>query len=188
MSIESAAHRSMPPLQPSAWVRRFCALLAPGMRVLDFACGSGRHACWLAGRGLQVLAVDRNADALARLAGVVGVQTLEADLEAGQWPLEGQQFDAVVVTNYLHRPRLPHLLETLREGGLLIYETFMIGNERHGRPTSPEFLLRPGELLECLTPEFSIVAFEQGETKVPRPAVIQRVCAVRGAERICALP
>lgn len=167
------------PLAPSGWVVRFAPLLRAGGEVLDFACGGGRHARWLAERGFHVEAVDRNVDALASLATVAGLQMREADLENGPWPYRGRQFDGIVVTNYLFRPRLADLLDCLVPGGVLIYETFMLGNERHGKPSNPDFLLRPGELLDRLHDGYLIVAFEQGEVALPRPAVVQRVCAVR---------
>ncbi|MDT3671187.1 MAG: class I SAM-dependent methyltransferase [Aromatoleum sp.] len=166
-------------LAPSAWIVRFAPLLRAGGEVLDFACGGGRHARWLAERGFRVEAVDRDTGALASLATVPGVQVREADLENGPWPYDGRHFDGIVVTNYLFRPRFAALLDCIVPGGVLIYETFMLGNERHGKPSNPDFLLRPGELLERLHDGYLIVAFEQGEVALPRPAVVQRVCAIR---------
>jgi SAM-dependent methyltransferase len=173
--------------EPSAWVLRFASLVATGGEVLDFACGSGRHARWFGRNGWRVEAVDRDPAALDTLAGEPGVRVRQADLEDGPWPYDGHVFDAIVVTNYLFRPRLDALLASVGPDGVLIYETFMLGNERHGRPANPEFLLRPGELLARLVGGWTIVAFEQGEVSSPRPAVIQRVCAVRG-ERTTRLP
>lgn len=173
---------------PSAWVERFAPLLGAEGEVLDFACGGGRHARWLAERGFRVEAVDRDAGALASLATSPGVQVREADLENGPWPYRGRQFDAVVVTNYLFRPRLAELLDCVVPGGVLIYETFMLGNERFGKPSNPDFLLRPGELLDRLHGGYLIVAFEQGEVALPRPAVVQRVCAVRHPSAMPCLP
>lgn len=164
---------------PSEWVRRFADLLPSGARVLDLAAGGGRHARLLAGRGFRVTAVDRDAAALATMEGVAGIETRVLDLEGPDWPLGGEQFDAVVVANYLYRPRFAALFELVRPGGLLIYETFMLGNERFGKPSNPDFLLRPRELVDCLPEGWSVVAFEQGE--VERPAVIQRLCATRDA-------
>lgn len=173
---------------PSPWVRRFAPLIRASGCVLDYACGGGRHARWLAGRGFPVVAVDRDGAALNSLDAVDGVATVEADLEGGPWPFEGRRFDAIVVTNYLYRARLTTLFDALEPGGVLIYETFMRGNERFGRPSNPDFLLAPGELLERVAGDFSIVAFEQGEIERPRAAVVQRICAVRGAGRIVGLP
>ncbi len=173
---------------PSAWVTRFAPLVRAGGRVLDLACGGGRHARWLAARGYAVEAVDRDAAALAGLRDVPGVTPRQAELEDGPWPYAGARFDGIVVTNYLYRPRFAELLACLAPGGVLIYETFMLGNERFGKPSNPDFLLRPGELLERLADGCRIVAFEQGEVAAPRPAVVQRVCALRGTGQVVKLP
>jgi len=164
---------------PSAWVARFAALVPAGGRVLDLACGGGRHARLFAERGCTVLAVDRAAEAIAALRGVAGIEAVGMDLEREAWPLAGRVFDAVVVTNYLHRTHFEAMLGCVRPGGVLIYETFMMGNERFGKPSSPAFLLVPGELLQRVAGRFAVVAFEQGETDVPRPAMVQRLCALR---------
>jgi len=166
---------------PSPWIARWAPLVAPGGRVLDVACGSGRHARFFAGRGHPVMAVDRDATAVARLAGTSGVETRIADLEGAPWPLGRAEFDAVVVANYLSRPLFPRLCGALRPGGLLIYETFMQGNQRYGRPSNPEFLLAPGELLDLIAGVLTPVAFEQGVVSTPKPAAIQRLCAARAA-------
>ncbi|MDP3036260.1 MAG: class I SAM-dependent methyltransferase [Rhodocyclaceae bacterium] len=168
-------------LQPSPWISRFAPLIPPGSSVLDLACGGGRHARLLAGMGHQVEAVDRDAEALAGLAGIAGLQTRCADLEGGPWPYFGRGFDVVVVTNYLHRALMPNLFGCLNEGGLLIYEPFMVGNELLGKPSNPAFLLRSGELLELVRNRLRVLAFEQGEVAEPRPAVIQRIVARRGS-------
>ncbi|MBK8337241.1 MAG: class I SAM-dependent methyltransferase [Sterolibacteriaceae bacterium] len=163
--------------RPSPWVERFADLVQPGAKALDLACGGGRHSRLLAARGAQVTAVDRDAAAIAALAGVPGVRALCADVENGPWPLVDVRFDAIVVTNYLHRALFPHLRGCLGAGALLIYETFMVGNERFGKPSNPDFLLRPGELLG-LCAGMWIVAFEQGEIDQPKPAMVQRICAI----------
>lgn len=173
---------------PSSWVTRFAPLVATGGEVLDYACGGGRHARWLAQRGFRVEAVDRDGVALELLSGVPRLRTLQADLEQGAWPYEGRRFDAVIVTNYLYRPRFNDLLGLLGPGGVLIYETFMAGNERFGKPSNPEFLLAPHELLQRLPSGWTVVAFEQGETAQPRPAAIQRICAVNASGGLIALP
>lgn len=142
--------------------------------VLDVACGPGRHASLLAERGLEVVGVDRNPQVIPH------VKFVEADLEGAPWPFAGQRFAGIVVTNYLHRPLFSTLAESLDAGGVLIYETFMLGNERYGRPSNPDFLLRPGELLAAFS-ALTVVAFEQGMQERPKKAVVQRICAVRGA-------
>lgn len=167
--------------EPSRWVLRWSRLIAPGGAVLDLACGNGRHARHFAARGHPVLALDRDRAALAALAGAARIEPLYADLEDGSpWPLETRHFAAVVVVNYLHRPLFARLAQALEEGGVLIYETFALGNERFGRPSNAQFLLRPAELLEAFGPSLSVVAFEQGCVTRPKAAVIQRLCAIRG--------
>jgi SAM-dependent methyltransferase len=168
---------------PSPWVVRFAPLIPPGARVLDLACGQGRHSRFLAARLCDVVAVDRDAQALAALAGVPRVTTIAADLEGGQWPLSGQRFDAIVVANYLHRPLMPRLLDALESEGVFLYETFAAGNEVYGRPSNPDHLLAGGELLSLLREPLTIVAFEQGRVGGARPAVMQRIAAVGRGRR-----
>jgi len=159
---------------PSDWVVRWAHLVERGP-VLDVASGSGRHARFFAGRGLEVVAVDREAQAFGG-----AIRFVKADLEdGGPWPFAGQRFAGIVVANYLYRPLLKVLEESLDEGGVLIYETFMAGNERYGRPSRPDFLLRPGELLEAFA-ALTVAAFEQGTVERPKKAVVQRICALRG--------
>jgi len=164
-------------LAPSAWVARWSSLVTPGGTVLDVACGGGRHLRWLAARGFAVTGVDRDAAALAPLRDVAEV--VVADLESGPWPLEGRSFDAVVVTNYLWRPLLPAIVAAVAPGGALIYETFAAGNETVGRPSRPDFLLRPGELLDAAA-GLRVVAYEDGFLAHP-PRFVQRIAAVRMA-------
>jgi SAM-dependent methyltransferase len=159
---------------PSPWIVRWQHLLPAGSRVLDLACGSGRHVRWLAERGFALTAVDRDAQALAPLRELAEV--VEADLEGADWPFGGRSFDGIVVTNYLWRPLWPHLLAALRSGGVLLYETFAAGNETVGRPARPEFLLRTGELLALCRP-LRVVAFEDGFLTDP-PRFVQRIAAV----------
>jgi len=169
--------------KPSPWVERFLPLIEEGGTVLDLACGSGRHALPISARGCRVEAVDRDAEAIGRIsAAAPGIATRVADLEGGPWPYHGAAFDGIVVTNYLYRPLLPLLLNALEVNGVLIYETFMVGNERFGKPSNPAFLLRAGELLEVVRRRLTVVAFEQGEVSQPRLAVVQRICATRRPE------
>lgn len=165
---------------PSPWVSRFAPLIAPGGAVLDLACGGGRHARYLASLGYAVEGVDSDASAIEALAGIPGIHGRCADLEGGPWPYMGCHFAAVVVTNYLWRPLFAQLMATLDKGGILIYETFMIGNELFGKPSNPAYLLRRDELRHIVHNHLEIIAFEQGEVSQPRPAVVQRLCAVRG--------
>jgi SAM-dependent methyltransferase len=162
---------------PSAWMVRWSGLVPAGGRVLDIACGNGRHSRLFATRGHPVEAVDRDPALLAGLAGIPGVSTRCADLEGGQWPFLGDRFAGIVVANYLHRPLFPHLLAALAPGGVLIYETFAAGNERYGRPSNPAFLLNPGELLDLVRGRLKVIAFEELDISEPRPAVVQHICA-----------
>jgi SAM-dependent methyltransferase len=163
---------------PSDWVCRFAPLIEPAGSVLDLACGSGRHSRYLAGLGYQVVAVDRDPEVVELLDGEPGIKVELADLEGAAWPYDGRKFAGIVVTNYLHRPLNPYLLASLGPGGVLIYETFATGNERYGRPRNPDFLLRPGELLEMARGRLRVMAYEDLYTDTPRPAVIQRLCAL----------
>ena len=165
-------------LEPSAWVRRWSALVPAGATVLDAACGSGRHVRWLAAaRGARVTALDRDAQVLGALAGVAA-EIVVADIETRPWPLAGRRFDAVVVTNYLWRALLPTLVASVAEGGVLIYETFARGNETVGRPSNPDFLLAPGELLRAAE-GLRVVAYEDGFLDGPPERFVQRIVAVR---------
>jgi SAM-dependent methyltransferase len=170
---------------PSPWITRWCSLVAPGARVLDVACGGGRHARLFRQRGCRVTAVDRDLAALAALE-KDGIATVLADLEAGPgagaWPFAAGSFDAVVVTNYLYRPLFPDLVAALSANGVLLYETFAVGNERLGRPSNPAFLLRRNELFEQFGNQLNVVCFEQGLVAAPKPAVVQRICAVKGEQ------
>lgn len=174
----SAMHPGSSPADAaSPWIRRFTPLLRPGCSVLDVACGGGRHVHWFLQQGFEVVAVDRDAQAVAPLRGLARV--VVADIENGPWPLPGERFGAVVVTNYLWRPLLPRLLDSLADGGVLLYETFAVGNETVGRPRSPDFLLRPGELLEAAR-GLRVVAYEDGFLDGP-PRFVQRIAAMRDA-------
>jgi len=162
----------------SSWVGRFAHLVPPG-EVLDLACGSGRHARLFAQLRHPVLAVDRDPQALASAAGP-GIVTLEHDLErdGAAWPFDPGRFAGIVVTNYLHRPLMARLMASLAPNGVLLYETFALGNELFGKPSNPAFLLRPGELLEhAAAGGLRVLAFEDGAIAQPKPARVQRLCA-----------
>ncbi|MDR2875114.1 MAG: class I SAM-dependent methyltransferase, partial [Methylobacillus sp.] len=143
---------------PSPWLIRHAPLIPKNGLVLDLACGGGRNTRWLAQQGWRVCAVDRDAAAIAELRNVPNVQALVADIENAPWPFEGALFDGIVVCRYLHRPLLPRLAESLAPGGVLIYETFMRGQEQFGRPHNPDFLLRPDELREVYEKILNVVA------------------------------
>lgn len=159
---------------PSTWVTRWAALITAGGTVLDLACGSGRHLRWLAAQGLRVTGVDRDGEAVAPLGALAEI--VVADLEGGPWPLAERRFDGIVVTNYLWRPLLPRIARALAPGGVLVYETFADGQAQFGRPSKPEFLLRPGELLQAFA-QLRVVAYEDGLESDPERRV-QRLVAV----------
>ncbi|MBJ7308626.1 class I SAM-dependent methyltransferase [Rugamonas sp. CCM 8940] len=164
----------------SAWVRRYAPLM-PGGEALDLACGSGRHARHLAALGHAVVAVDRDPAALAAAAGP-GIVTSEIELEAAGagWPFGPARFAGIVVTNYLHRPLMAEMIASLAPNGMLIYETFSDGNAQFGKPSNPDFLLRPGELLAWARDhELRVIAYEDGVLDTPKAAMVQRICAVK---------
>lgn len=169
-----------PPAKPSHWVVTHAGLIARRGKVLDIAAGNGRHARYFNSLGHHVTAVDRDAAALQALAST-GIETIVADLEdSSPWPLGGRRFDGIVLTNYLHRPLFPHIAAALAAGGILIYETFGVGNQRFGRPSNPNFLLRPGELLEFAAANgLQVLAYACGEVSEHKPAITQRIVAKR---------
>ena len=160
---------------PSEWLLRWQHLIPPSSQVLDIACGSGRHSAWLAQQGHQVTGIDRDTQALARLP--ASVHAVQADIENQPWPLSGLQFDAVIVTNYLWRALWPHVLGSVRQGGVLLYETFAHGNGAYGKPSRPDFLLQPGELLQVCA-GWHLVAYEHGLRSQPE-RVVQRIAAIK---------
>ncbi|MBL8642623.1 MAG: class I SAM-dependent methyltransferase [Rhodospirillaceae bacterium] len=168
-----------PHIAPSPWVLRFAALIVPGGVVLDVAAGHGRHTRALKALGFGVVAADVDISGLADLKNDAAIQVVAADLESGPWPFAGRAFDAIVVTNYLHREHFPHYVAALNPEGVLIMETFGQGNERLGRPRNPDFLLAPGELMQAFSSHLHVVAYEHGIEDEPRPAVRQRICAVK---------
>lgn len=169
---------------PSTWVQRWSHLVPMAGSVLDVACGHGRHLRWFAGRGHAVTGVDRSAEAIDAVSKLG--RAVQADIENGPWPFADEQFDAVVVTNYLWRPLLARIVASVAPGGVLIYETFAQGNETVGKPSRPDFLLRPGELLQATT-GLHVVAFEDGFIDRPE-RFVQRIAAVRKRPDLPGLP
>ncbi|OWS71753.1 SAM-dependent methyltransferase [Polynucleobacter aenigmaticus] len=166
-------------------MRRFAPLIPAEGSVLDLACGSGRHAALLASLGYAVLAVDQDVSAIEGLLNP-RIQAQQEDLEGAIWPLADQQFSGIVVTNYLYRPFLEHLPQMLSEGGVLIYETFADGNAQFGKPSNPNFLLKPGELLALAAhSDLKVIAYEDIYLDQPKPAMVQRICAVKGHLKGC---
>ena len=167
---------------PSPWITSWAHLAKPNGAVLDVACGYGRHAHFFHALGHPVTVVDRSREAIESIAIDVRVcEKVVADIENDDWPFTGRKFDAVVVTNYLWRPLLPTLLASLAKGGVLLYETFAAGNETVGKPSRPDFLLQPGELLEACK-GLRVVAFEDGFSSGENgkcPQFVQRIAAVR---------
>ncbi len=165
---------------PSDWVVDHISEIRPEGQVLDLACGSGRHTRLLLEKGFEVTALDINTTRLSDLKSHPRLTIVEVDLEdnsasAEEWPLT-TQFDGIVVTNYLHRPLFRHLSDSLSKDGILIYETFMIGNERFGKPSNPDFLLKKDELRNSFGETLRIIEFSQGYLEVPKPAMIQQFC------------
>ncbi|QJR29293.1 methyltransferase domain-containing protein [Limnobacter sp. SAORIC-580] len=180
---DMATDHANPAMAPSPWVRQCVESLQgsvavkPGLRALDLACGGGRHALYLASLGYVVHAVDKNTPDTVWPA---NVQFQAMDLEQADWPLAGQQYDLIVVTNYLHRPHFENLLGNLKsQNAVLVYETFMDGNAQFGSPRSPDFLLQPNELLSRMS-LLNILRFEQGLRSMPSPAMIQRAMGITG--------
>ena len=179
VKTQTSNETQTPSQRPSAWVERFAPLVKKGGSVLDLACGAGRHARLFLARGHPVTALDRDLSGISDLAGTAGLALVAADLEDGSpWPVAGRRFAGIVVANYLYRPILEHITDSLEPDGVLIYETFAAGNEAFGRPRNPAYLLAPGELLDAVRGRLRIVAYECGAFGEPRPAVVQRICAI----------
>ena len=169
--------QTAPVLTPSPWIERFTPVIEPGSTALDLACGAGRHSRLLIGCGIHVVGVDRDLSGVAELVDHPSFTGLKRDLESGEMPDIGRDgFDAVIVTNYLHRPLLEWIVEVVAPGGVLLYETFAAGNERFGRPSCADYLLRPGELLEVARGKLRVLAFEDLELD---DRVIQHIAARR---------
>lgn len=177
MNTES---HTISPNPPSPWVLRFAAQESGGKTALDLACGKGRNGRWLLGRGKVVTFLDRDISGLGDLAENPSAEIIQADLETGElFPLGSRRFDCVVVTNYLWRDILSDICAAVAPGGLLVYETFGIGNAQYGRPRNPDFLLKPGELFETVKSDLDVIGYEHGLRTFPSNAVVQRIAAVK---------
>ncbi|MBT4710448.1 MAG: SAM-dependent methyltransferase [Alphaproteobacteria bacterium] len=180
MAHDNADHTADP---PSEWVVRFAPEIPPGTQVLDLACGTGRHTRLFLGLGHPVLAVDKDTRWLADIADIPGLTIVEGDLETADGPpaeIAALKFAGVVVTNYLHRPLLPWIMGAVAVGGVLIYETFAVGNEKYGHPRNPNFLLKPAELQDAFGEELDVLAYDAGQVdRGGTQAVIQRIAAKR---------
>lgn len=163
---------------PSDWIRRWAGQIPSGRPVLDLACGNGRHAMFLAGLGHPVCAVDVDLSLSEAARSTAGIEWLQADLEGAPWPCSGRRFGGIVVSRYLHRPLMETLLDSLEPGGVLIYETFALGQARYGRPRNPAHLLLPGELLETVHGRLRVIAFEDVD-ELEQQRCMQRLCARR---------
>ncbi len=177
---DNSAPRHLRMSEPADWVVRFQSLLPKKGQILDLAAGGGRHTRFLLEKGHRVLALDRNAEPLAGFADDINGEVIEADLEDGSpWPLGDRQFAGIIVCNYLHRPLMGALIDALAPGGVLLYETFALGNEAYNRPRNADHLLRAGELLDLFGERLQVVAYEHGVLEIGEcPGVKQRICAV----------
>lgn len=171
--------------EASEWVRRFLPGVRPGGRVLDVGCGGGRHLSLALASGYVVTGIDKHTararDRLTREHGrwPAGADLVELDLEDGSpFPVPAGACDGVIVTNYLWRPILAEIVDAVAlDTGVLIYETFAVGNERFGRPSNPDFLLKPGELMEAVAGRLTPIAYEHVSLREPERS-IQRIVAV----------
>ncbi len=161
--------------KPSDWLLEHYMHIPQGGGVLDLACGSGRHSEFLSGKGYQLTAVDIDITAVTE-ANLQNTSIIQADLEREAWPFPKGQFSGIVVTNYLWRAHFPHLMKSLKPGGVLIFDTFMVGNEKYGRPSNPKFLLKSEELKIAFS-EMELLAYQEGYQDQPTPAMRQSIVA-----------
>jgi SAM-dependent methyltransferase len=169
-------------LDPSSWVVRFGDLIPEKTPVLDVACGNGRHTRLFLERGHSVTAIDIDLSKVQDLTDSKNVELVQANLEDGSpWPFANRTFGAVIITNYLYRPLFSSLIDSVAPDGLLIYETFAIGHEAYGPPSRPEFLLKPGELIDIFKDQLQIIAYEHGYMNLPKPSIRQRICAIKSS-------
>jgi SAM-dependent methyltransferase len=172
---------------PSPWIVRYSSTIPPGGHVLDLACGGGRHSGHLLDQGYRVTAADKDTSTISeRLEGRKNLTIITADLETGDDPfanegsLGGQKFNGIIAVNYLYRPLMMALINALKPGGVLLYETFARGNEVYSRPRNPDHLLRSGELLDLAAGRLQVLAYEHGLIEADGlPCVRQRLIGVR---------
>ena len=162
---------------PSDWVKQHIRIIPPKGTVLDLACGAGRHTRLLIETGRRVIALDYNIRQLEYLSGEDSLTIIRHNLEVkNSWPFNPLTFDGIIVTNYLYRPLYSCIIDALAVNGVLIYQTFAVGNEKYGRPRNPKYLLKEDELLEVFGKKLNVVDYSHGYIKKPSPAVIQSIC------------
>ena len=168
---------------PEPWVLHATHLVPPRAPIVDIACGGGRHARWFLANDHQATLIDRDVSAVADLRNDVGATIVSADLESSHVDIlhiiPPARFGGVIVVNFLWRPLMSAIVEAVAPGGVLIYQTFAVGNARHGKPSNPDYLLRPGELLDAVSGRLEVLRYEHGEDLLDRPVTIQRIVARR---------
>lgn len=161
----------------SPWIAKYAHLFPPRGVVLDVACGAGRHSVYLREMGHHMIAVDIDTGRFEARGMHGDIALIEADLEGDGWPFRAASFAGIVVVNYLWRPLFPEIIAALKPGGVLLYDTFMQGNEKFGRPRNPDFLLAPGEFARVFGRSLEIIDAFEGDVAEPAPACRQMIAA-----------
>ena len=165
--------------KPNKWVECYSSLIPSGGSVLDLACGSGRHTGMLLNKGYQVTAVDIDTTLIKQNFSNKNLNIVKCDLESlSFWPFEKNSFLGIIVVNYLHRPLFSKIIESLREEGVLVYQTFADGHSRYGKPKNPDYLLKRGEL-KTVFDSMKIISYQHGYLSYPSQSIIQRICCVK---------
>ena len=165
--------------EPNKWVECYSSLIPFGKGVLDLACGSGRHTGMLLNNGYQVTAVDIDTTLVKQNFSNKKLNIVKCDLETlSSWPFGKNSFLGIIVVNYLHRPLYSRIMESLEEGGVLIYQTFADGNSRYGKPKNPDYLLKRGEL-KTVFGGMRIISYQHGYLSYPSQSVVQRICCIK---------